>query len=107
MPLSVNFTKLMYVGLIFSVPEVSFDLDSFSFEVPIRGSSAKHDTAPKQQNAKINPVVFVLIRRSNLYPCFPSTFLCSRTNKLTAFLEPIFGSGLVLDERRDFCKLRF
>ena len=28
-PLSVNCTKLIYVGLIFSVPAVTFDLDSF------------------------------------------------------------------------------
>src|SRR5215471_19290517 len=102
MPFSVNFTKLMYVGLIFSVAEVSFDLDSFSFEVSICGSSAKHNTAPKQQSAKINPVVFVLIRRSNLHPCVPSTFLRSLTNKLTAFLEPIFNSGFVLDEKARF-----
>src|SRR5215471_6144090 len=99
MPFSVNFTKLMYVGLTFSMPEVSFDLDSFGFEVPICGSSAKHSTASKKQSAKINPVALVLIRRSNLHPCVPSTFLCSRTNELTAFLEPIFGSGFVPDEK--------
>src|SRR5215471_13650309 len=102
MPFSVDVTKLKYVGLIFSAPEVSFDLDSFSFEVPICGSSAKHNTAPKQQSAKINPVVFVLIRRSNLHPCVSSTFLRSRTNKLTAFLEPIFDSGFGLHEKARF-----
>ena len=87
----------MYVGLVFSIPEVSFDLDSFSFEVPICGSSAKHNTAAKKQSVEINPVVFILMRRSNLHACVPSTFLCSQTNNLTAFLEPIFGFGFVLD----------
>src|SRR5262245_56826549 len=77
MPLSVNFTKLMYVGLTCSVPEVSFDSDSFRFEVPACGSSAKDQAAPKKQSAKINPIVFVFIRRSNLDLHFPSTFLCS------------------------------
>ena len=38
----------MYVGLIFSVPAVTFDLDSFGFEVPICGSSAKHNAASKK-----------------------------------------------------------
>jgi len=38
----------MYVGLIFSVPGVTFDLDSFGFEVLICGSSAKHNVAPKK-----------------------------------------------------------
>src|SRR5438045_6500859 len=75
MPLSVNCTKLMYVGLIFSVPAVTFDLDSFGFEVPICGSLAKHNAAPKQ-SAKINPVVFVFMTESNLYLHFSSTFLC-------------------------------
>src|SRR5947207_12723648 len=81
MPLSVNCTKLMYVGLIFSVPAVTFDLDSFGFEVPICGSLAKHNAAPKQ-SAKINPVVFVFMTESNLYLHFSSTFLCSRTKNL-------------------------
>jgi hypothetical protein len=52
----------MYVGLTFSVPGVTFDLDSFGFEVLIRGSSAKHNAAPKKQSAKINPVVFIFMR---------------------------------------------
>jgi hypothetical protein len=62
----------------FPVPGVSFDLDSSSFEVPICRSSAKHNPVPKKQSAKINPVVFVFIRRSNLDLHSPSTFLCSR-----------------------------
>src|SRR4030095_9823084 len=61
-PLSVNCTKLIYVGLIFSVPPVTFDLDSFGFEVLICGSSAKHHAFPKKQSAKINPDVFVFMR---------------------------------------------
>jgi hypothetical protein len=52
----------MYVGLTFSVPGVTFDLDSFGFEVLIRGSSGKHNAAPKKQSVKINPVVFVFMR---------------------------------------------
>jgi hypothetical protein len=72
MPLSVNCTKLMYVGLIFSsVPGVSFDLDSSSFEVPICGSSAKHNAAPKKQSANINPVVFVFMRPIESVSPFP------------------------------------
>jgi hypothetical protein len=51
----------MYVGLIFSDPGVSFDLDSFSFEAPICGSLAKHNTAPKKQSAKINPAIFIFM----------------------------------------------
>src|SRR4029453_14602928 len=102
MPFSVNFTKLMYVGLTLSVPDVSLDFAWFSFEVSICGSSAKHNATPKQQSAKINPVVFVFITRSNLHPYIPSTFLCSQTNNLTAFLEPIFGSGFVPDEKARF-----
>src|SRR6267154_5103738 len=69
MPLSVNCTKLMYVGLIFSVPGVTFDLDSV--EVLICGSSAKHNAAPKKQSAKINPVVFVFMRSIESGSLFP------------------------------------
>jgi len=72
----VNFTKLMYVGLTFSIPEVGFDWDSFGFEVAICGSSAKHNAAPKKQRAKINPFVFIFMKRSNLDGHFSSTFLC-------------------------------
>src|SRR4030095_13555741 len=82
MPLSVNFTRLMYVGLAFSVPGVSIDLDS---AVLACGSSAKHNAAPKKQSPKINPVVFVFMGRSNLDLDFPSTFLCSRTNTSPLF----------------------
>jgi hypothetical protein len=82
MPLSVNFTKLMYVGLTFSVPGASFDLDSSSFEVAICGSSAKHKPAPKKQSVKINPVVFVFMSRSNLDLHFPSTVLSSQTKNV-------------------------
>src|SRR6476661_3400682 len=76
MPLSVNFTRLMYVGLAVSVPGVAFDFDSLKFEVLACGSSAKHNAVPKKQSAKINPVVFVFIGRSNLDLHFPSTFHC-------------------------------
>ena len=61
--------KLMYVGLIFSVPEVSFVLDSFSFEVLICGSLGKHNAAPKKQSAKMNSAVFIFMRESNLSIC--------------------------------------
>src|SRR6185369_10913968 len=79
MPLSVNFTRLMYVGLAFSVPGVTIDLDS---AVLACGSSAKHNAAPKKQSPRINPVVFVFMGRSNLDLHFPSTFLCSRNSSL-------------------------
>src|SRR4030095_8958323 len=82
MPFSVNFTQLMYCGLIFSVPATTFDLDSSGFELASCGLSAKHSTVPKKQSAKINPVVFVFMRRSNLDLHFPSTFLCSQTKNL-------------------------
>jgi hypothetical protein len=71
MPLSVNCTKLMYVGLILSVPGVTFDLDSFGFEVLICGSSAKHNAAPKKQSVKINPVGFIFIRPIESGSLFP------------------------------------
>ena len=63
----------MYVGLIFSLLGVSFDLDSFGFEAATCGS-AKHNASPKEQSARINPVVFIFMRRSNLDLHFPSTF---------------------------------
>jgi hypothetical protein len=62
----------------FSVQGVIFDLASFSFQVPICGSSAKHSAAPKKQRAKINPVVFVFMRLIELDFHFPSTFLFPR-----------------------------
>src|SRR6476619_375619 len=71
MPWSVNFTKLMYVGMIFAVPGVRFDLDSFSFEVPTCGFSAKHSAAPKKPSATINPVVFVFMKLIELEFHFP------------------------------------
>ena len=61
----------MYVGLTFSVPGVTFDLDSFGFEVVIRGSSAKYNAAPKKQSAKINPVVFIFMRPIESGSLFP------------------------------------
>jgi hypothetical protein len=76
MPFSVNFTRLMYVGLAFSVPGLTFDLDSLRFEGLACGSSGKHNAAPKKQSAKINPVVFVFMGRSNLDLHFPSTLVC-------------------------------
>src|ERR1041384_3104 len=106
MPFSVNFTKLMYVGLTLSVPEVSFDFDWFSFEVPICRSSAKHNATPKQQSAKINAVVFVFITRSNLHPHVPSMFLCWWTNNLTASRTD-FSSAFVLDGKARFFATRF
>jgi hypothetical protein len=41
---------------------VIFDFDSFSFQVPICGSAAKHAAAPRKQNAKVNPIVLVFMR---------------------------------------------
>src|SRR5882762_6554178 len=86
MPLSVNCTKLMYVGLIFSAPGVTFDLDSFGFEVLICGSSAKHNAAPKKQSAKINPVVFIFMRpieSGSLFPVNISLFAGEQSELLT------------------------
>ena len=62
-------------------PSGKLYLDSLSFEVSTCGSSAKHNAAPRQ-SAKINPVIFIFMRRSNLDLHFPSTFLCSRMNNL-------------------------
>jgi hypothetical protein len=39
----------------FNVPGVIFDFASFSFQVPICGSSAKHIAASKKHNARVNP----------------------------------------------------
>jgi hypothetical protein len=47
---------------IFGAPGANFDLVSFSFQVPICGSSAKDTAAAaKKQSATINPVVSVFI----------------------------------------------
>src|SRR5215475_1142040 len=104
MPLSVNFTRLTYVGLTFSVPGVTFDLDS---AVLVCGSSGKHNAAPKKQSAKINPVVFVFMRRSNLDLHFPSTFLCSRTNNPDRRRVPSTAGAveleLLLESHTCFC----
>src|SRR5262249_1423110 len=82
MPLSVNRTKLMYVGLTVDVLVVSFDLVWFGFGVFICGSSANPSATPKKQSAKINPVVFVFMRLIELDFHFPSTFLFPRANDL-------------------------
>jgi len=63
----------MYVGLAFSVPGVTFDLDSLTFEVLACGSSAKHSAVPKKESAKINPIVCVFMTQSNPDLHFPST----------------------------------
>jgi hypothetical protein len=78
----------MYVGLIFSIPGVTFDLDSFGFEVLICGSSAKHNAAPKKQSAKINPVVFIFMRpieSGSLFPVNISLFADEQPGLLTRF----------------------
>src|SRR5947208_6221130 len=48
MPLSVNCTRLMYVGLMFAIS--TFSLDSFTFELSIGDSSARHSAAPTKQS---------------------------------------------------------
>jgi hypothetical protein len=45
------------------VPGVIFDFASFSFQVPIWGSAAKHTAPAKKQDASVNPIVFVFMRR--------------------------------------------
>jgi hypothetical protein len=45
----------------FKVPAVIFDFDSFSFQVPICGSAAKHAAVPKKQNARVNPIVLIFM----------------------------------------------
>jgi hypothetical protein len=45
----------------FNVPGVIFDFDSFSFQVPICGSAAKHAAAPKKQNARVNPIGLIFM----------------------------------------------
>src|SRR5260370_30598199 len=47
--------------VLFVVPCVLFDLASFSFQVPICGSAAKHTAPPKKQNARVNPSAFVFM----------------------------------------------
>lgn len=89
MPLSVNFTKLMYVGLVFSVAGVSFDLDSSSLEAPICGSSAKHNAVPKKQSATINRVVLFFIRLIERDFHFPSIFLCLQGDQRCPFIVPL------------------
>jgi hypothetical protein len=37
----------------FKVPGIIFDFVSFSFQVPIGGSAAKHAAVPKKQNARV------------------------------------------------------
>jgi hypothetical protein len=73
-----EFHQTDVVGLIFSVPATTFDLDSSGFELASCGLSARHSTVPKKQSAKINLVVFVFMRRSNLDLHFPSTFFVHR-----------------------------
>src|ERR1044072_4422415 len=53
------FLKVTVVN--FVVPGVIFDFASFSFQVPICGSAAKHIAQPKKQSARVNPMVLVFI----------------------------------------------
>jgi hypothetical protein len=61
----------------FNVPGVIFDLASFSFQVPICGSAAKHAATPKKQNATVSPIAFVFmcviesgfLFLVNIFPC--------------------------------------
>ena len=48
--------------MFFKVPGVIFDFDSLSFQVPTCGSAARPTAAPKKQNARVNPIVFVFMR---------------------------------------------
>jgi hypothetical protein len=43
----------------FVIPGVNFDLASFSFQVPICGSAAKHSAPAQKQNANANTKAFV------------------------------------------------
>jgi hypothetical protein len=45
------------------VPAANCDFASFSFQVPIWGSAAKHTAAAKKQNISVNPNIFVFMRR--------------------------------------------
>jgi hypothetical protein len=45
----------------FVIPGVNFDLASFSFQVPICGSAAKHSAPPQKQNANVNRKAFVFM----------------------------------------------
>jgi hypothetical protein len=46
----------------FNVPGVIFDFDSFSFQVPICGSAAKHTAPVRKENARVNPIVLIFMR---------------------------------------------
>jgi hypothetical protein len=46
----------------FNVPGVIFDFASFSFQVPICGSAAKHAAVAKKQNAGNNPIIRIFKR---------------------------------------------
>jgi hypothetical protein len=106
----------MYVGLTFFVSGVTFDLDSFGFEVLIRGSSAKHNAAPKKQSAKINPFVFIFMRpieSGSLFPVNISLFADGQSGLLTrigatrsASLSVQMKSRIDLTGRGDFCQTR-
>src|SRR5438552_17554533 len=62
----------------FVVPGVIFDLASFSFQVPICGSAAKHAAPAKKPNTKVNPMVLIFMRaietgfrrRVNIFPSY-------------------------------------
>jgi len=53
------FLKVTVVNFI--VPGVIFDFASFSFQVPMVGSAAKHATADKKQNARVTPIVLIFM----------------------------------------------
>jgi hypothetical protein len=44
----------------FRVSGVILDFRSFSFQVPICGSAAKHTALAKKQSARVNPIVFFI-----------------------------------------------
>jgi hypothetical protein len=46
----------------FRVSGVILDFPSFSFQVPICGSAAKHAAAPKKQNARVSPIILIFMR---------------------------------------------
>src|SRR5215475_12094327 len=48
--------------MFFKVPGVIFDFASFSFQVPICGSAARHAPPTKKQNASANPIVLIFMR---------------------------------------------
>src|SRR5438034_9399721 len=64
------------------MPGAVFDLVSFSFHVPIFGSSAARHAAPtKKQSARVNPTVLIFMPPSSMDFRWSSMFLFRPTNR--------------------------